>query len=53
MIRAQQSGARRLPHFLTGVPVAHKTGDFPPVVANDVGHGLCQERADRGLVLPQ
>jgi beta-lactamase class A len=36
MMRAQQSGARRLPHFL-GVPVAHKTGDFPPVLANDVG----------------
>lgn len=36
MMRAQQSGARRLPHFVT-VPVAHKTGDFPPVLANDVG----------------
>jgi beta-lactamase class A len=36
MMRAQQSGARRLPHFL-GVSVAHKTGDFPPVLANDVG----------------
>ena len=36
MFRAQQSGARRLPHFLT-VPVGHKTGDFPPVLANDVG----------------
>ena len=36
MMRAQQSGARRLPHFI-GVPVAHKTGDFPPVLANDVG----------------
>jgi beta-lactamase class A len=36
MMRAQQSGARRLPHFLT-VPVGHKTGDFPPVLANDVG----------------
>jgi len=36
MMRAQQSGARRLPHFLS-VPVAHKTGDFPPVLANDVG----------------
>ncbi|MGH7693629.1 MAG: serine hydrolase [Gemmatimonadaceae bacterium] len=36
MMRAQQSGARRLPHFL-GVAVAHKTGDFPPVLANDVG----------------
>jgi beta-lactamase class A len=34
--RRQQSGARRLPHFLT-VPVGHKTGDFPPVLANDVG----------------
>lgn len=37
MMRAQQSGARRLPHFLIGTPVAHKTGDFGPVLANDVG----------------
>ena len=37
MMRVQQSGARRLPHFLVGVPVAHKTGDFGPVLANDVG----------------
>jgi beta-lactamase class A len=36
MMRAQQSGARRLPHFVD-VQVAHKTGDIPPVVANDVG----------------
>jgi beta-lactamase class A len=36
MLRLQLAGARRLPHFLT-VPVAHKTGDFPPVLANDVG----------------
>ena len=36
MMRAQQAGARRLPHFLS-VSVAHKTGDFPPVLANDVG----------------
>lgn len=36
MMRAQQSGARRLPHFID-VAVGHKTGDFPPVVANDVG----------------
>jgi beta-lactamase class A len=36
MMRAQQAGARRLNHFLT-MPVAHKTGDFPPVLANDVG----------------
>ena len=35
-MRAQQSGARRMPHFVN-VPVAHKTGDIPPVVANDVG----------------
>jgi beta-lactamase class A len=36
MMRAQQSGDRRLPHYLN-VSVAHKTGDFPPVLANDVG----------------
>jgi beta-lactamase class A len=36
MMRAQQAGTRRLPHFLD-VPIAHKTGDFPPVLANDVG----------------
>lgn len=36
VMRAQQAGARRLPHFV-GVPIAHKTGDFPPVLANDVG----------------
>jgi beta-lactamase class A len=36
VMRAQQAGARRLPHFAT-VPIAHKTGDFPPVLANDVG----------------
>jgi beta-lactamase class A len=36
MLRAQQAGQRRLNHFIQ-VPVAHKTGDFPPVLANDVG----------------
>ena len=36
MLRAQQAGARRLNHFIQA-PVAHKTGDFPPVLANDVG----------------
>lgn len=36
MLRAQQAGQRRLNHFIR-VPVAHKTGDFPPVLANDVG----------------
>jgi beta-lactamase class A len=35
-MRAQQAGSRRLPHFVD-VPIAHKTGDFPPVLANDVG----------------
>jgi beta-lactamase class A len=36
VFRWQQSGARRLPHYLD-VPVGHKTGDFAPAVANDVG----------------
>lgn len=36
VMRWQQSGSRRLPHFID-VPVGHKTGDFPPSVANDVG----------------
>jgi beta-lactamase class A len=36
VMRAQQAGARRLPHFVD-VPIAHKTGDFHPVLANDVG----------------
>ncbi len=36
MMRAQQAGQRRLNHFIT-VLVAHKTGDFAPVLANDVG----------------
>lgn len=35
MLRRQQAGARRIPHYLS-VPVAHKTGDSP-VIANDVG----------------
>ncbi len=36
MMRNQASGERRLPHYLE-VPVAHKTGDWPPYLANDVG----------------
>ena len=36
IMRAQQLGALRIPHFLN-VPVAHKTGDGPPTVANNVG----------------
>lgn len=34
----QQAGTRRIPHFLRpGYTVAHKTGDGPPIIANDVG----------------
>jgi beta-lactamase class A len=36
ILLVQKSGERRLPHFLN-VPVGHKTGDYPPAVANDVG----------------
>ena len=36
MMRRQLSGASRLPHYLE-IPVAHKTGDWPPLLANDVG----------------
>ena len=36
MMRMQLAGARRLPHYLE-IPVAHKTGDWPPLLANDVG----------------
>ena len=36
ILRRQQLGVRRIPHFLD-VPVAHKTGDLTPSIANDVG----------------
>jgi beta-lactamase class A len=36
MLRMQLSGDRRLAHYLE-IPVAHKTGDWPPLLANDVG----------------
>ena len=36
VMRFQYSGACRIPHYLDH-PVAHKTGDLPPHVANDVG----------------
>lgn len=36
MLLDQLSGARRLPHYLD-IRVAHKTGDWPPFLANDVG----------------
>lgn len=35
ILRRQQAGTRRIPHFLN-VPVGHKTGDGPPNIANDV-----------------
>ena len=38
MLQNQQAGARRIPMYLdTQYVIAHKTGDFPPCVANDVG----------------
>jgi beta-lactamase class A len=38
MLENQQAGARRIPMYLdTQYMIAHKTGDFPPCVANDVG----------------
>ena len=38
MLKAQQAGARRIPMYLdTQYLIGHKTGDFPPCVANDVG----------------
>ena len=36
ILRLQQSRSR-LPKYLVGVQVAHKTGDFNPFIANDVG----------------
>ena len=35
-LRRQQLGYRRLPHFID-YPIGHKTGDYPPLDANDVG----------------
>ena len=38
MLKSQQAGARRIPMYLdTQYAIGHKTGDFPPCVANDVG----------------
>jgi beta-lactamase class A len=39
MLDNQQGGACRLPHYLSWptYSVAHKTGDWPPALANDVG----------------
>jgi len=38
MLKNQQAGARRIPMYLdTRYLIGHKTGDFPPCVANDAG----------------
>lgn len=38
MLKNQQMGARRIPLYLdTRYEIGHKTGDFPPCTANDVG----------------
>jgi beta-lactamase class A len=38
MLKNQQAGARRIPMYLdTQYAIGHKTGDFPPCIANDVG----------------
>ena len=36
ILRAQQMNTR-IPKYLTGAATPHKTGDFPPYIANDVG----------------
>lgn len=36
ILRAQQMNTR-IPKYLTGATTPHKTGDFPPFIANDVG----------------
>ncbi len=36
-ILQQQFYSSRLPRFLPGLEIAHKTGDWPPVAGNDVG----------------
>ncbi len=36
MMRGQVSSSR-LPKYVTGFRVAHKTGDFLPYIGNDVG----------------
>ncbi len=35
-MRAQQLNTR-IPKYLSGATIPHKTGDFPPYIANDVG----------------
>ncbi len=47
MMRGQVYGTR-LPEYLTGVRVPHKTGDFLPYIGNDVG---VLESTDRKVIL--
>ncbi len=47
ILRRQQLGVRRIPHYLD-VPVAHKTGDGP-TIANDVG--MVYARSGTALVV--
>lgn len=38
MLKGQQAGARRIPMYIDQeYTIGHKTGDFPPCAANDVG----------------
>ncbi len=43
MLRGQVS-ATRLPKYVTGFRIPHKTGDFLPYIANDVGVFESKER---------
>ena len=36
ILRMQQMNTR-IPKYITGAAIGHKTGDFPPYIANDVG----------------
>ncbi len=48
-ILRQQQMNTRIPKYLTGVGTPHKTGDFPPYIANDVG--LIESRQTRTVVV--
>jgi beta-lactamase class A len=48
-ILRQQQMNTRIPKYLTGAGTPHKTGDFPPYIANDVG--LIESRQSRTVVV--
>jgi len=48
-ILRQQQMNTRIPKYLTGVGTPHKTGDFPPYIANDVG--LIESQQSRTVVV--